>query len=239
MKKLLYTIAITLSFVGLVFASETKTYTVSMTDVNRIVCSDVIKEVFFSEEKGLISQVSGTDAYIKFPVTITINQETQEKITSYYDKNAELFIVCGNQTHSLNLKPAKIAAQTIYLENSSLPIAETPEFEGKDEEEILAALMTAAIENDLPSGFKKMKKNVQRIENRKGTKLKIIYSAEYVGHGYFLREYHLFSPTELTILPVEVASFQEVVSPAAVLLTFEKFKGWSRAFVIERSRSER
>ena len=99
--------------------------------------------------------------------------------------------------------------------------------------------MTAAIENDLPSGFKKMKKNVQRIENRKGTKLKIIYSAEYVGHGYFLREYHLFSPTELTILPVEVASFQEVVSPAAVLLTFEKFKGWSRAFVIERSRSER
>lgn len=214
------------------FASET--YTVSMTDVNRIVCPDTVKDVFFSEEKGLISKVSGTDVFLKFPVTITIDQETQEKTTSYSTQAAEVFLVCGETTHSLILKPAKIPAQTIILKPEAEPVSKMPEYRGKDEEEILAGIMKAAIEDRLPVGFKKVKKNIVTEQLRSGGTLKVVYWQEHAGHGYRVKEYHLFSPVEITLLPAEAAAFKGVNNPAAILFTAETFKGWSRAFVIER-----
>lgn len=236
MKKYIFVVLIlVISSVG--FCAET--FTVSMTDVNRIVCPEAVKDVFFSEEKGLISKVSGTDVFIKFPVTIVVDQQTGDKTTKYSNQNAEVFLVCGGSTRSLLLKPARISAQTIILKQEINDLGSIEEFKGKDEEEILSALMKAAIENRIPSGFKDTRKNEVWDIERGGAKIKVVYHKEYFGSGYKVKEFRIHSLYQITILPPELTSFRGVSNPAAAMLTAENFTGWTRAFVIERKASDK
>lgn len=212
-----------------VFSYAADKYKVSMKDVNRIICPEEITEVVFSEEKGLISKVSGRELFIKFPVTITIDQETGSKNYDYSNEDAEVFIVCG-ETYNLNLKPAKILSQTITIEPK---IGQISEFKGKDAEELLGALMTLAIERSLPVAFKVSEKNISHSLSRGDMTLNVIYKKVSVGGGYLIREYQIYSGNEITLTPLELVSFPDVTKPLAISLTSETFKGWIRGFVIE------
>lgn len=212
---------------------KAQNYTVSKTDVNRIICPAAIKEVIFSEEKGLTSKVVGNEVFIKFPVTMIINQETLEKTTTYSSSSAEVFLVCGEETYNLILTPAKISSQTIEIQSTTQQINE---INGKDTEEMLGALIGLAIENDIPGSFKTTDKNISYNLHNKFRKLDVIYRKVSKGSGYVIKEFHIYSPDEVAILPVELLSFPEVENALAVCLTSEKFKGWVRGFVIEASR---
>lgn len=220
-------------------AFPSDTFNVSMTDVNRIVCREAVKDVFFSEEKGLVTKISGNDLFVKFPAAVVIDQQTGDKTTKYSNTPAELFLVCGDTTYSLVLKPTGIPARTIMLKSKSSTVDKSAEFKGKDEEEILSALMKAAIEERIPEGFKETIKNTAWDTQRSGVNVRIVFYREYSGSGYTVKEFRIYSPVRITILPPEVIGFHYVSNPAAAMLTSETFSGWSRAFVIERSGSER
>lgn len=208
-------------------------YTVSRSDVNRIICPGAVTDVIFSEEKGITSKVVGNDVFVKFPVTVSVDQETMEKRVLYGNNAAELFLVCGGVTYNTILKPADIPSQTIKIEPKE---QEVNELKGKDTEEVLGVLIGFAVDGSFPKSFRMSEHNASYDIARNGGKLTVLYRRLWSGGGYNVREFHIYSGSEITLMPVELIGFPEVKKPLAVSLTAEKFKGWTRGFIIEAAK---
>ena len=81
----------------------------SSTDVNRLTCSEPIKDVIFSSEKGVETKFTGNDVFIKF-------KAKKLKGRIYYPaKPSELFVVCGSNVYTLLAQPKQIPSRTIRL----------------------------------------------------------------------------------------------------------------------------
>lgn len=83
----------------------------SRSDVNRIVCRDTIKDVVFSDEKGVTVKYAGNSAYVKFQY-VKAGDEIRYSTTP-----TELHIVCGDTTFSLVAVPGGVPTQTIRLKS--------------------------------------------------------------------------------------------------------------------------
>jgi len=82
----------------------------SNVDVNRITClAGPVKDVIYSQEKGVLVQFAGNDAYLKF-----LSKQSGKNIQRV-SIPTDVFIVCGNQTYSIIAVPSKIPAQTVRL----------------------------------------------------------------------------------------------------------------------------
>ncbi len=81
----------------------------SNTDVNRLVCPDGIKDVVFSQEKGIKVKITDGNAFLKFQVI----KKGEEMI--YTEIPSEFYVVCGGDIYSLIGMPQRIPAQTIRL----------------------------------------------------------------------------------------------------------------------------
>lgn len=81
----------------------------SNTDVNRLVCPEGIKDVVFSQEKGVKVKISDGNAFIKFQVI----KKGAEMI--YTEVPSEFYVVCGGDVYSLIGMPQRIPAQTVGL----------------------------------------------------------------------------------------------------------------------------
>lgn len=232
--KLILILLAVLSLCNTVYSAtvnNVKIYSASKMDVNRIICPAPVTDVIFSEEKGLVTKIVDNELFVKFPVQITINQEAQEKIVTYAEQNAELYIICEDATYNIILKPSIIPSQTIIIEADKKDTASKEILnQGKETEEILSLLIKRAIENDLPKSFQVINKN-KRYDLSRG--ITVIYRSESIGAGYSVKEYHIYSPLETTILDTELLTFPEVNNPLAMSITSEYFLGWVRAFVIE------
>ncbi len=90
----------------------------SSSDINRIVCSTDIKDVVFSEEKGVQVKISGTNAFVKFVIKRMGEKEIYSKIP------VDMYIVCGNKVYNLIGIPERIPSVTVYLEDKESKIKE-------------------------------------------------------------------------------------------------------------------
>jgi conjugal transfer pilus assembly protein TraK len=81
----------------------------SNSDVNRIVCADDIRDVVYSQEKGVVVRIAGKNAFVKFTVT----KKGRELL--YSETPSELHVVCGEAIYSLVAIPQRVPAQTIQL----------------------------------------------------------------------------------------------------------------------------
>lgn len=85
-------------------------------DINRITCMGgrEVKDVIYSQEKGIVKQISGSNAYIKF----LIKQEDAEK--KYRVESAEIYVLCGSEStnYTMIATPKNIAAQHVQLANA-------------------------------------------------------------------------------------------------------------------------
>lgn len=228
------TVVIIIMLLMISSAAFAERYTLSRSDVNRIVFPAEITDVIVSEEKGLIRKAVGTDLYIKFPVVTQIDQETGAKQTTYSELPAEIYVVTNNAvTHKLLLVPAKTDSKVIEI---APDVTEIPELKGKDIEELVGSLFSLAIEGTLPKAFKVSDKNESYKIRRGNHDLTIVYRKVSEGGGYRIREFHIYSPISMSMLPEELAGFRQVESPVACVLTSEQFSGWVRGFVMERTK---
>lgn len=78
-------------------------------DINRIVCREPIKDVFYSKEKGVTVDYTGNSAFVKLDVKKTGSK--YEFVTIPID----LSIVCGNSIYTIIGFPKRIVSQTIRL----------------------------------------------------------------------------------------------------------------------------
>lgn len=81
----------------------------SSSDVNRIVCHSKIKDVIFSQDKGIEVKIIEKNAFVKYRI-----QKREEK-NLYTKTPSEFYVVCGGEVYSLVAAPKRIPPQTITL----------------------------------------------------------------------------------------------------------------------------
>jgi conjugal transfer pilus assembly protein TraK len=127
----------------------------SNTDVNRVTCMGgvPVKDVVFSNEKGITTKVNGSNVFVKFKVRE--NPNTLE--TEYITEPVELYVICGreNTVYTLITVPRKLPAQWVRLggvdnkkieKNLSL-------FQGQSFEEKVLKIMKQAYRGDYPDSY--------------------------------------------------------------------------------------
>lgn len=206
----------------------------SNTDVNRLVCPDGIKDVVFSQEKGVKVKITDGNAFLKFQVI----KKGEEMI--YTEVPSEFYVVCGGDIYSLVGMPQRIPAQTIRLssgkkqkiqQNLSL-------FNGMPLEKKILTLIRQTYTDQLLESYE------VRVVNRQINlfpALWMSFTREIVveGEGLAVREYRVslksgtepvrlteqeFLRSELTSQPLAVAVDELLLSDGS----------HSRVFVVER-----
>lgn len=93
----------------------------SSSDVNRIVCPVDIKDVVYSEEKGIQVKISGKNAFVKFLIKRIAGKETYSRIP------ADIYVVCGDKVYNIIAVPERIPSVNVYLEDKGQKVKEVLE----------------------------------------------------------------------------------------------------------------
>ena len=162
----------------------------SNTDINRITCNDgPIKDVIYSEEKGLSVQINNNNAFVKF-LAAKKHINGYNKLI-YPKKPAELYFVCGaeNSVYTLIAIPKKIPAQNIQLFSKKNKIKKNLSiFQGIPFEKKVLMLTKYAYQDEIPESFTIKTANTKiDIFNELNLFLKRTVIAE--GEGIELNEY--------------------------------------------------
>lgn len=122
-------------------------------DLNRVVClSGDIEDVKFSgEDKPIIVEKVGADAYIKFKVL-----ELPDGKNQYVGVRSEFFVRCGGAVYALLGQPRDVPAQTVFLAPGSQHRSKANEelLGPLVEEERAVSISMALIKDTIPSSFK-------------------------------------------------------------------------------------
>ena len=210
----------------------------SNTDVNRLVCPDGIKDVVFSQEKGVKVKITDGNAFIKFQVI----KKGEEMI--YTEVPSEFYVVCGEDIYSLIGMPQRVPAQTIRLSSGkkrkiqqNLAI-----FGGMPLEKKILTLIRQSYTDQLPESYL-----VREIEHQvdlfPALWMSFIREVVVEGEGLAVREYRisLRSKTGQTRLSEKEFLRSELTSqPLAVAVDELLLRGGaqSRVFIVERRDSD-
>lgn len=215
----------------------------SSVDTNRIVSTgSPIKDVIYSDEKGIRVQGGGNNIFIKY--VIEENPSTGER--KYIDIPTEFFIVCADNTvYTIIAVPQKVPAQTVYLESKKDKIKENiAAFEGIPYEKKVVALIKSVYQDNIPYRYDVLKSKkgdaTYPIKNRM-VRIKATREVTVSGEGLSLFEYHVtlddkdagqlemserdFLISSLTEKPVAITLDRHVLSHGQI----------ARLFIVERS----
>ena len=209
----------------------------SNSDINRVICPVDIKDVIYSEEKGLTVNLSGKNAFVKF---LVVKKDGKEM---YSATPSELYFVCDGVVYTMIAIPARIPAQTLQLTPGKAGTAKkNMELYGElPFEKKIITIVKRVYTNDAPDSFTKTVVN-RKIDVFKDLEVTLhsIYSIE--GEGLRVKEFEVrISPASA----LDTISFKESdflrtdisLHPVAVSvesMTLKKGET-SRVFVIERN----
>ncbi len=209
----------------------------SNSDINRVICPVDIKDVIYSEEKGLAVNISGKNAFVKFLVVKKDGKDLYSTVPS------ELYFVCDGAVYTMIASPARIPAQTVQLTPGKAgTVRKNIELYGElPFEKKVITIVKRVYTNDVPDSFTKTVVN-RKLDVFKD--LEVILRATYAieGEGLSVKEF------EVRIMPtstVRSISYKEndflrtEVSLHPVALSVEsmtlKQGETSRVFVVERA----
>ncbi|WP_224962490.1 TraK domain-containing protein [Geomonas subterranea] len=163
----------------------------SRSDVNRIICSEPVKDVIFSEEKGVISKFYGNSAYIKFNFD-------QVGDAAVYSKNpVELHVICGETTYTLVAVPLPVPPQVIRL--GSDKVAKVKEnaamFKDSTTNKQIRELMMRAYRGDYPESFT-VKKYETPIYLYRDLDVTLLRTVTVEGEGMAVKEFQVVSKVD-------------------------------------------
>lgn len=210
----------------------------SNTDVNRLVCPEEIKDVFYSQEKGALVKLSGHNAFIKFQVVKKGDAMIPIEVPS------EFHIVCGGDTYSLIGQPQRIPAQTIRLSSGKKQAIRQnlALFEGMPLEKQILTLVRQAYTDQFPESY--LVRTVNRpVELFPALRMSFRREIVVEGEGLAVREYRL-SPKDAKE-PPRLAERQFLrpeltTQPLAIALdeTLLRAGTQARLFIVERRNAE-
>jgi conjugal transfer pilus assembly protein TraK len=217
-----------------VFPEHTTKVNLSSTDVNRFVCPGPIKDVMFSQDKGIKVKIAGENAFVKFQAL----KKGQEVL--YSKTPSEFYIVCDGDVYSMIGMPRQIPAQTVRLSSGLKKKIEKnlSLFAGLPLEKKVLKLVKQAYTGDLPESY-----TVRRLEKQMDlfNQAWLIAKRDILveGEGLGVREYAVslkdgegqwrlsekdFLRSSLTRNPLAVAIEEPLLGPG----------GSTRVFIVER-----
>lgn len=192
----------------------------SVTDVNRVVCSGKVSDVVYSKEKGLIVKVSDGNIYIKFPVVSNGDDEGP----AYGTTPSELYITCDDVVYTIIAEPGRMPPVVVRLRDGRSTIHNTRDvFKGLALEEEMAKFIMFAYTDDIPESFNVVTvvdpkigegSHIERFPLLKA-KLKRIIDAS--GEGLTLKEFYLYPESNIEVKETDFLSLSK--KPAAVALS--------------------
>ncbi len=143
-----------------VLPEVTTTVNMSASDINRIVCQEPIKDVIFSEEKGITVNVSGNNAFVKFKPSRKAAGGGMQ--TVYSSNPAEFFIICGPSVYSIVAVPKRITPQTVFLSTGKRRAIEEnlDLYAGMPFEKKIVDILEQIYKGDISEYFDVKKKNI-------------------------------------------------------------------------------
>ncbi|HHJ63321.1 MAG TPA: hypothetical protein ENJ61_00275 [Aquifex aeolicus] len=203
---------------------------ISLTDVNRIVCSSEITGVVYSKEKSIEIKRKGRNAWVKILPT-----KKGEKI-EYPSYPREVYIECGGLVFSLILLPRKIPAATVVLKVPHEDDARAREFEKKagSYEKLILSLIRHAYREVPPPGYRVKKEN-RKVREFKELDLYLLKS--YEGSRYVIEEYLITAKEDVHL--TEGSFVPYIRFPAALSIVKPRLKaGESTRLLVVRLREE-
>lgn len=205
----------------------------SRSDVNRVICPEPIKDVIYSEEKGVMSKFYGNSAYIKF----NFEQVGEDPV---YSKNpVELHIICGDTTYSLVAVPMPIPPQVIRLGNNRVAKARENAsiFKDDDTSKKIRELMKRALKEEFPESFD-VKKSAIPIRIFRDIDVLLTRTTVIDGEGMTVKEFTVTSKVDgLELKEKQFLRKELSANPAAIAIEPGKqkpFKGEPvRVFIVE------
>jgi len=224
-----------LSFFAFAFASgeefhvvegeDYKYVNISLTDVNRIVCSSEITRVVYSKEKNLEVKKDGRNAWVKIlPVK-------EGEVLKYSPQPMELYVECGGRIFSLILLPKRIPATTIVLKVPYEDRKRAREFEAKANsyERLITSLIEHAYKEEPPPGY-----NVKNVNEkvREFQEIDLYLRRVYEGDKFLVEEYIITAKKEVYL--DEGAFIPYVRTPLALSIVKPSLKAGesTRLFVV-------
>ncbi len=210
----------------------------SNTDVNRLVCPDGIRDVVFSQEKGVKVKITDGNAFIKFQVI----KKGEEMI--YTEVPSEFYVVCGEDIYSLIGMPQRVPAQTIRLSSGKKQKVQQnlAIFSGMPLEKKILTLIRQTYTDQLPESY--LVREIERqVDLFPALWMSFIREVVVEGEGLAVREYRVslrrgteqmrlsekeFLRSELTHQPLAVAVDELLLRSGAQ----------SRVFIVERRDSD-
>jgi conjugal transfer pilus assembly protein TraK len=208
----------------------------SNSDINRVICPVDIKDVVYSEEKGLSVTLSGKNAFVKF---LVVKKDGKDM---YSMTPSELYFVCDGAVYTMVASPARIPAQTVQLvpgkagtARKNIEIYGELPFEKK-----IITIVKRVYTNDVPDSFTKTAVN-RKMDIFKDLEviLRSVYAIE--GEGLRVKEFEVrISPgSALASVSFKESDFLRTdislhpVAVSAESMTLRKGEA-SRVFVVER-----
>jgi conjugal transfer pilus assembly protein TraK len=159
----------------------------SSSDANRIICSQEIKDVIFSAEKGVSVKAVGRNAFVKFRITRKDEREI------YSSTPTELFVVCGESVYNLIAIPKRIPSQTIRLSPGTEKIKQNAALYGAlPFEKKVLAVIKAVYTGEIPEGFSARTVN-RKLPLFKDLNLTLSHVFRVEGEGLSIKEFSVSS----------------------------------------------
>lgn len=158
----------------------------SRSDVNRVICPETVKDVIFSEEKGVMSKFYGNSAYIKFNFD-------QVGDAAIYSKNpVELHVICGDTTYTLVAVPLPVPPQVIRLgSDKAAKVKENVSmFKDSTTNKQIRELMLKAYKSDFPDSFT-VKKHNTPLNLYRDLDVTLVRTVAVEGEGVAVKEFQV------------------------------------------------
>jgi len=132
-----------------IFPEVTTKVDLSNSDINRITCPVEIRDVVYSQEKGLMVRIQGRNAFIKY----VLEREDSKLITATVP--TEIYIVCGDDVYSLIAYPKSIPAKIIKLSKGKEDIIKKnlSIFKGMPYEKKILTILRYVFLEEIPDSF--------------------------------------------------------------------------------------
>jgi conjugal transfer pilus assembly protein TraK len=136
----------------------------SSSDVNRVVCNEgPVKDVIFSQEKGLLTKIVGNSVFVKY-------QAAQDSISSeitYAKVPTEIYIVCGDDSvYTMIATPKVMPPQTVQLSKGEEEKIKKnlALFEGQPLERKVNTIIKAAYRDEVADSFEVLPEKGKRVK---------------------------------------------------------------------------